>query len=218
MNHDEALQQRATEKYLLDELDPALRDQFEEHLFDCQECALDVRAAAMFVEQTKGVLAESPANEVRVPAAVPQRGWLYWLRPAFAAPVLAMLLVVIGYQNRLLREAHEPQVATWASVNIATRGTEATVVKPRQGEGFNLLVNLPPDQSYATYTLELYNPTGKLQWAGRIPAASSDDARSIYISGTGLEQGNYTLDTNGVTATGQSSKISSKLIEVQIQK
>jgi hypothetical protein len=218
MNHDEALQQRATEKYLLDELDPALRDQFEEHLFDCQECALDVRAAAMFVEQTKVVLAESPANEVRVPAAVPQRGWLSWLRPAFAAPVLAMLLVVIGYQNRLLREAHEPQVATWASVNIATRGTEATVVKPRQGEGFNLLVNLPPDQSYATYTLELYNPTGKLQWAGRIPAASSDDARSIYISGTGLEQGNYTLDTNGVTATGQSSKISSKLIEVQIQK
>jgi hypothetical protein len=129
-----------------------------------------------------------------------------------------MLLVVIGYQNRLLREAHEPQVATWASVNIATRGTEATVVKPRQGEGFNLLVNLPPDQSYATYTLELYNPTGKLQWARRIPAISPDDARSIYISGTGLEQGNYTLDTNGVTATGQSSKISSKLIEVQIQK
>jgi anti-sigma factor RsiW len=47
MDHQEAVRQNATEKYLLDELDPELRDQFEEHLFDCQDCALDVRAGAM---------------------------------------------------------------------------------------------------------------------------------------------------------------------------
>ena len=45
MDHQEAVRQKATERYLLDELDPELRDQFEEHLFDCQDCALDVRAA-----------------------------------------------------------------------------------------------------------------------------------------------------------------------------
>src|SRR5215467_5533997 len=58
MDHNEAVRQNATERYLLDELDPELRDQFEEHLFDCQDCALDLRAGAMFVEQSKIILAE----------------------------------------------------------------------------------------------------------------------------------------------------------------
>ena len=31
MDHNEAVRQKATERYLLDELDPELRDQFEEH-------------------------------------------------------------------------------------------------------------------------------------------------------------------------------------------
>src|ERR1700751_56088 len=61
MDHKEAVRQNATERYLLDELDPELRDQFEEHLFDCQDCALDVRAGAMFVEQSKVILAEPVA-------------------------------------------------------------------------------------------------------------------------------------------------------------
>src|SRR6516164_11306381 len=98
MNHEEALQQNATERYLLNELDPELRDQFEEHLFGCQECALDVRAAAMFVEQTKVILAEpavAPAVKESAPAKTTS-GWLAWLHPAFAVPVLALLLAVIG--------------------------------------------------------------------------------------------------------------------------
>ena len=33
MDHDEAVRHKATEKYLLGELDPELKDQFEEHLF-----------------------------------------------------------------------------------------------------------------------------------------------------------------------------------------
>jgi len=43
---DEVAPSFATEKYLLDELDLRLRDEFEEHLFDCQECAFDCWAGA----------------------------------------------------------------------------------------------------------------------------------------------------------------------------
>jgi Putative zinc-finger len=227
MDHNEALRQKATEKYLLNELDPDLRDQFEEHLFDCQDCALDLRAAAMFVEQSKIVLAESPvASAVPVRAAQPAKsagGWFAWLRPAFAVPVMALLLAVIGYQNlvtypKLMQAMNEPQVAPWASVNISTRGPGTTEIKTRPGVGFSLIVNVPPDQTYSSYNFELYNPAGKLQWASRSPATSPDEALSIYIPGTGLEQGNYTLAVIGVTASGQSSKISSNPIEVQIQR
>lgn len=224
MDHTEAVRQKATEKYLLDELDPELRDQFEEHMFDCQECALDLRAAAMFVEQSKVALADSPAlTGVRVQTPAPKPGWFSWFRPAFAMPVLAVLLAVISYQNlvtypHLMRESTQPQVGSWASINVSTRGPEAKIVKIQPGEGFALQINRPPDASFSAYTLQLYNPAGKLQWTGRIPASSPDDPRSVYVPGAGLEQGTYKLDIQGVTATGQSLQTGSNPIEVQIQR
>ena len=55
MDHNEALQLQAAEKYVLGELPPPLRDEFEEHFFGCQECALDVKAAAGFVDNARHV-------------------------------------------------------------------------------------------------------------------------------------------------------------------
>ena len=55
MDHNEALQLQAAEKYVLGELSPPLRDEFEEHFFECQECALDVKAAAGFVDNARAV-------------------------------------------------------------------------------------------------------------------------------------------------------------------
>jgi len=53
MDHIEALRIRAAEQYLLGELPDSLREEFEEHIFECQECALDVRAGSALIEQMK---------------------------------------------------------------------------------------------------------------------------------------------------------------------
>ena len=50
MDHRQATQLTAVEKYLLDELTPEVRDQFEEHFFDCQDCAADLRATAGHIQ------------------------------------------------------------------------------------------------------------------------------------------------------------------------
>src|SRR5450432_1432090 len=154
MDHAEALQQKATERYLLDESDPDVKDQFEEHLFDCQECALDVRAAAMFVEQSKVVLGESQAAPVRVPApALVKPSWLASLfRPALAIPVLAMLLVIVGYQNlvtvpHLTAALSEPQIGPYVAVNISTRGSAKSTATIAPGDGLNVMVTIPPVMS-----------------------------------------------------------------------
>jgi hypothetical protein len=55
MDHNEALRQQAAEKYVLGELPRRLRDGFEEHFFECQKCALDVKAAAGFVDNARHV-------------------------------------------------------------------------------------------------------------------------------------------------------------------
>ena len=66
MDHTEAVQLMATERYLLGELSAEQREAFEEHFFECYECALDVRAEAAFIKEAKVQL-----PLMAVPAAVP---------------------------------------------------------------------------------------------------------------------------------------------------
>jgi hypothetical protein len=224
MDHEEAVLQNATERYLLDELDPGLRDQFEEHLFDCQDCAIDVRAGAMFVEQSKVILAEQTVESVvKEPArAAAKAGWFEWLRPAFALPVLALLLVVVGYQNfvlypKLERAANDPQVGPWASVNVSTRGTETKSIKVREGEGFGILLNLPPEDGFSSYAVDLYNPAGKMEWSSPLSKGPADESRQIYIPGRNRLPGTYTLVVRGINPAGESKELGRQSIDLQIQ-
>ncbi|MBZ5549110.1 MAG: zf-HC2 domain-containing protein [Acidobacteriia bacterium] len=225
MNHDMVVRQKMTERYLLDELDPAQRDEFEEHLFDCQNCADDVRAGAIFVEKSKVVLAESPAAAL-VPApapASPPPGWFAWLRPAFAMPALAVLLAVVGYQNlvtypQLEQALNRPQVLPFASVNVGTWGAGGPVITTAPGKGFLLFVRIPPDSAYARYTADLYNPAGKLEWSLTIPAIASQDQWPVQVPGANRESGTYTMAVRGVTAAGESKEVGRASFDLQIQK
>src|SRR6202049_2625851 len=184
MGHDMVVRQKMKERYLLDELDPAARDEFEEHFFDCKACALDVHAGALFVEQSKVVLAEIPepvAAALPATASVPAiPRWLTWFRPAVVVPVMVLLLIVIGYQNLVIypqvqQAFNSPQVLPWASVNVGTYGSEGPVITTRRGEGFLLFVWIPPDGSYSHYTTDLYNSAGKLEWSLAIPVPSGKE-------------------------------------------
>ena len=180
MDHDTVVRNKMTERYLLGELDPAAQDGFEEHFFDCADCALDVHAGVLFVDQSKIVLAgkaELVRAGVPVPAAPVTMGWLAWLRPAFLVPVMALLLAVIGYRNFATYShpqvaSNSPQVLPWAAVNVGTYGSTAPVVLTRPGQGFLLLVRIPPEGGYSSYTAQLYNPAGKPEWSLSIPVTS----------------------------------------------
>ena len=226
MDHEEAVREKATERYLLNELDPNQRDQFEEHLFDCQECALDVRAAAMFVEHSKTVLSERPQpSPVRVPVVVPVKPpWFAWLRPALAVPVLAALLIVVLYQNlvtyrQLKQAALNPHVLPWASINISTRSANTPPITVAPGQGFLLFLRIPPENGYSHYTADLYNPADKLEWSLTIPAASAEDTWPIQVPAANRESGIYTLKVRGVKTSGESAEVGFPTkFELQVQK
>jgi hypothetical protein len=182
MNHSEAVQQMATERYLLDELSPDLRDAFEEHMFDCPECALDVRTAAAFVQEAKVQLPEltgpafSPATATNRPKATETKAknpWRFWqwrpvfTNPAFAAPVFAALLVIVGYQNlvtypALRMAANEPRLAPTVFLHSGSRGAAHTPVDVDRKQGTALLIDTPPHNGYASFLFELRDPQGKL--------------------------------------------------------
>jgi hypothetical protein len=223
MDHTTVVRTKMTERYLLAELDAEAREEFEEHFFDCPECALDVGAGAQFVADSKVVLTESSAP---VPVrATPERvsgGWFAWLRPAFAAPALALLLVVAGYQNlvtlpRLRSDASQPQVLPSASVSVETYGGGSPTVVPA-GKGLVLFVRTPLDGLYARYTAELHSPGGKLEGSFAIAATPGQDQWTVVIPSVPREAGIYTIAVHGITAAGESKDLGNTSFELQIQR
>ena len=232
MDHELVARQRMTERYLLGELDAGARQEFEEHFFDCPECALDVRAGALFVEQSKVLLAdESRLASTTAPTqapANPQRfaALLGMFKPAFAVPVMALLLAVIGYQNivtypRLKSALNSPRFLAFASVNVGSWGPGGQAVAIRPGEGFLVLTRIPAD-GYPRHVAELYNPAGKLEWSLPIPLSAPDasprqDEYPLQVPGGQREAGIYTLVVRGLTATGESTEVGRSSFELQFR-
>lgn len=225
MDHSDALRLKATEKYILNELDPEQLDQFEEHMFDCPECAVDVRAAAMFVEHSKTVLSEARGPVPVTAVSATRSGWLDWLRPAFAAPALALLLIVVGYQNlvtypKLERSVNTPQVMPWAAVNVGVMGSGQSISVSR-GQGFLLFVRIPPEAGYSEYKADLINPSGKKEWSIPIPVSSdqeqNQDRWTVRVPGADWISGSYVLKVHGTTTTGEVKEVGQGSVDLQIQ-
>ncbi len=219
MNHNEAVEQMAVERYLLNELAPDAREDFEEHMFGCQECALDTRVATVFIEEAKAQLGKIAPSRPEVKdagnAAKDRAHRFSWWRPAFAAPVFAALLVVIGYQNlvtfpALRTSASQPSVVPIAPMYGATRGGARTTIIADRAHGIALPVDIPLDPgigSFVSYSFELTEPAGKLAWSGAIqapqPDSSGDVQFSVVIPGRMLESGTYSLSISGAGADGK---------------
>ena len=226
MDHTAVVRQKMTERYLLGELDSEVRDEFEEHFFDCSECALDVRAGAQFVAHSQKVLAEGPEpipGRVTSLRSRDRREWFAWLRPAFAGPALALLLAVVGYQNmvtypRVRSELNQPQVLPAASVNFGTWGAGGPPTTVPEGKGLLLFVRIPPDGAYVRYTAELYNPGGKLEGSFTIVPSPGQDQWPVIVPGIHREAGTYTMAVRGIDAGGTSKDLGHTSFELQIQR
>jgi hypothetical protein len=227
MEHELVAAQNMTERYLLNELDPTARDEFEEHYFNCAACAADVQAASLLVEKIKdGAIADPERRASLAAAPIPiGSAWHGWLRPALVIPVMAVLLMVVGYQNlvtypHLAHQLNSPQILPYAQVNLDTYASEGPTITPQPGQAFLLLVRIPPGDVYSSYTADLYNPAGKLEWsfAFTIPASSQQDHWPLQVPGGNREAGRYSLKVRGVTASGESKDVGSTSFELQIQK
>jgi hypothetical protein len=222
MNHSEAVEQMTAERYLLNELTPDVRDAFEEHVFDCPECALDLRASAVFVREAKVQLADVAAahdGSEMVKARGKRTSWFSWWRPAFAVPAFASLLILVGYQNlvtfpALRQSANEPRLAPLAPLRSATRGATRPRFTVDRTHGVALPVDLvsePDRPPAASYSFDLRGPQGKLVWTGSLPAptpgADGDQSFSLIIPGGMLQSGPYSLTVTSVTAQGERTPI-----------
>ena len=218
MNHDEAIRIKGTEQYLLNELSPDLRDQFEEHFFECSECANDLRAGALFIQESKAIFAAeavAPPREVPAPIAAKPVRW-GWLRPAIVVPVMALLLAVIAYQN--WPSHRSPQILQAAYVNIGSRGAAVPSISTGKGGGFLLRVTVPPDQTYSSYSADIFAPDGKLSWSVKLPVSAGQDSYVIQVPAGSYNDGVYSVAIRGIAADGNTAELGRGSFELHISR
>ena len=227
MNHPEAIRLMAVEKYLLNELSPELRRSFEEHFFECPECEFDVQAGYALIDGSKDVLSSSA---VEVPKAVvpgKPNQWLSWLRPAIAAPVMALLLVVIGYQNLVTVPAMKNEVAAAEAPQILSpvyltagisRGANQVTVPTKRNHPLALSVDIPAESRFTSYVCELQSPSGELEGSLPVSAEAAKNSVSISVYPKHGNSGVYQLAVFGVPQDGSAKvEIERQSFEVQIQ-
>lgn len=209
MEHSEAVRLKAAERYLLGELNGDLRDQYEEHIFACADCAEDVKSGVAFMDSAREVLS---AEEFPAPAFVSTRprsaGWLgAWLRPAFAAPALAALVLLAAYQNAVmiphlkteLSQASAPQtLPTFSLLTLNSRGGEPLKMVVQPGRPFGIFVDIPPEKQFPSYRCDLENEAGMVELSLNVSSEEARQTVQLLIPPSRLGPGQHVLVVRGL--------------------
>jgi len=211
MDHQEAVRTEAVEKYLLNELTPPERDEFEEHLFGCAECAADLKTAVAFLDAAKKELRRR--HTARVTRGTPgdrPRHWLAFLwRPAFVAPAFAVLLGIILLQDLAilprggggnLESMPEPEVLAAVSlIGAGSRGGDVPTVAAGKNQSLLLSVDIPAIGDYPAYACLLMSPAGATVWSVPVTPEQAKDTVFIRVPPRDWQSGSYTLIVQGLS-------------------
>ena len=216
MDHSEAVRLQAAVKYVLGELPPAQHDEYEEHYFDCAECALDLKAAATFVDTTREVMRAERQNSTERNAMPARSGWFSWFRPVVAVPALAVLLLVIGYQNTVtIPQAKREAVGSPAqfftssySLQMANvRGGGELKVQIHPKESFELKFDFTPARSFDSYICQFQDQSGRSLLQLSVPGSSANKEVHLVVPAGLVRPGKYALVfTADPGAKGQPTK------------
>jgi hypothetical protein len=213
MTHQQALNGLASERYLLDEMTEVERFEFEEHYFDCADCAEDVRLGDRIRQEARrGGAAVDAAPETNRPGVV-LTSPKWWRRPMVAAPwaVAATLALMVSYQSFVtvpgLRDAAGAQSIEPVMLRGATRGA-ATSVAIAPGQRFVALsadLLTPPQSSPLAYEILDANRTSVASGQSKAPASGAPLMLLVPVDEL-QNAGRYTLtlrDSDQKTVLGE---------------
>jgi hypothetical protein len=180
------------ERYLLGELNPDERTQFEHHAFTCDECADAIQNGIVFLDSGRALV----KGEKRF-------RWQHvmtWL-PIAAAAALA---IVVGVQNiitipRLRTTSNEPLMQLAPIYNAdASRG--AAGPSAPAAKRFTQLINIPSEPAYPGYRCELRDARGQVRAVLPITALQAKELVPVLLGP--LPAGSYVLVVLGVREEG----------------
>jgi hypothetical protein len=210
MNHTEAVSTGAVERYLLDQLSASESDEFEQHFFDCSECARDLHASALFQDNARSVFLEersaakpAPDHVRGTPSTKPSVAWLGWRTWSAAAPALASLVfasiaayqawIVIPGLRGQLHEVLTPQPVASHVLPPTSRGDPRVLEVPPGGRFYTIYMDPAWQSSFAGYLCSIEDESGSIKFSLRIPAPAPGEPIQILMARSLLPSGRYTV-------------------------
>jgi hypothetical protein len=189
MEHSEAIEMMAAERYALGEMTPEERDRFEEHYFDCSECSQSVRDGVSIAAGTR-------AAGTRQQMAPRNRWW---------AVAAAAFVAVIGYQNAVtiphLRGEAAPAARITHPVSLMMAETRGDVVAPvvvGREEVVSLYFDVPPETPFSSYVAEVRDADGKVRASLPVTANDARQTVTVLIRPGVLTPGTYEIAVSGI--------------------
>lgn len=213
MDHWEAIRSKAAVRYLLNETTEQEQNEYEEHMFECSECARDLRAGAAFIDNVKDSL--NQLSEMRSGFAA-QAWWARFFRPAFVLPMVALLLAVVGYQNGYVLPRLKSRMATAIAPqtlpSLSLLGGDAEGGGPPEiaipaHEPFGLFVDMPPGGQFSSYLCEVEDRFGSVRLAVKVSAKEGNKTVLLLVPASRLSTGKYTLILRGLPLSRATKKI-----------
>jgi hypothetical protein len=207
MDHNEAIQLQAAVKYVLGELSPVQREGYEEHYFDCAECAVDLKALATFADTTREVLRQEKSAQFVAAAAPASSGWFRWFQPIVAIPAFAALLLIIAFQNTVtIPQAREEATSGAAQLFVSSRspkmaltrgGDDIAKYSVRPNESLPLKFDFTPSTLADAYVCQLQDESGRSLLQLRVPGSFANKELNLVIPANRVKPGKYALIFTG---------------------
>ncbi len=201
MDHSQALETQAADRYLLGELSASEAEDFEQHYFECTECAEAVESGGTFIANARAVL-ERPSRPApaRAPGSrKPFRLFSWRPQPAFALASAAAVVfaaaalyegavVIPGMRNLL----ESPVLLPAIQLAGASRGEAARVSVPRSAPFVPLSADIPPDVRSSQYRCVLTR-AGQNVFQVTGPAPAGAQPVTVLVPAVKLSSGDYEL-------------------------
>jgi len=225
MNHQDAIQEMAVERYLLRELSGASLEAFEEHLFECPECAEDLKAGFAFIDGARAEL--SAPQRVEVPRAKKAAKWTSWFStPWVLGPALAACLALLCFETFVVQPRMRDQLAQAEAptilnplvlANAGARGDSVSEVTAREHRSFVVSLDVPSAGGFAGYLCSLQAPDGTVVWQTSVSPEQARDALLIRVPTDKTKEGLNTFLIQGIPSGGSSSGRLEDLAKYQFQ-
>jgi hypothetical protein len=222
LDHQNALEMHAAERYLLGELPAAETEAFELHYFECPQCALAVESGQMFISAARERFAASD-RPGEVPQPKSSTSFLnsiaaFCFRPAFVLVATAALAAIGLYQGTVLIPALRQgrPLPTFTLIGVS-RGIDPPVHVAGGTPFISLEADIPPEAHFRNYVCVISSGGNDVLRVVN-PAPEDGHPIAILVPTRVLHNGEDVLTISGEGTDGQASdKISTYRFDFQIK-
>lgn len=200
MDHSEAMQMKAAERYVLGDLSVSEVEDFERHFFDCPQCSEELRMFSVLQENARAVFAEQDPGPRTESVRVSWWSGLVsiWKQPWAVAPALAAVVVAVLVTYQAGRRVEAPQAISAYPLYASSRGEETVITPAPNAQFYTLYMDRTWDRDYSSYSAVVRDdPGGATRTSMQLGALAPGQSIQVLIPIHALQNGRYVLVISG---------------------